>query len=227
MSIITKKSSAAADLPAGAGRVAGAAAAGRHGAGVCGAAGHGGQAGASGLGRSMCPTASRCGCGRRRRKGPGFGLSPILAAAGAVSGSDVRAERAGRQGGRAAAGRRHRRSRAGLVDLADGRAGEEDGRAGHPRGRVDGPVGGAAPGQGDAAGVAGAGAGFGRGAGGVRRGLQLRVCEHDCVADADDAAADGEQSAGGVRADVRGERQHGPGDAAGAADSRTGAFSTS
>ncbi len=88
-------------------------------------------------------------------------------------------------------------------------------------------IGGAAPGEGDAAGVARAGAGLGRSAGGVRRRLQLRVCEHDCVADADDAAADGEQSAGGVRAAVRGERQHGPGDAAGAACSRTGAFSTS
>ena len=37
----------------------------------------------------------------------------------------------------------------------------------------------------------------------LRRGLQLRLHEHDLLADADAAAADGDQPAGGVRAHVR------------------------
>ncbi len=46
----------------------------------------------------------------------------------------------------------------------------------------------------------------------VRRGIQLRLHEHDCVERADDPAADADQSASGVRADVRqarfGRRSH-------------------
>ena len=53
----------------------------------------------------------------------------------------------------------------------------------------------------------------------VRRRLQLRLQQHDLVADAD-AAADGrEQSARGVRADVRCKRQHRPEGARGTAQS--------
>ena len=37
----------------------------------------------------------------------------------------------------------------------------------------------------------------------MRGRLQLHLRQHDLVADADDAAADGDQPAGGVRADVR------------------------
>ena len=44
----------------------------------------------------------------------------------------------------------------------------------------------------------------------MRRRLQLRLHQHDLVAHADDAAADGEQSARGVRAAVRRQRQHRP-----------------
>ena len=44
----------------------------------------------------------------------------------------------------------------------------------------------------------------------VRRRLQLHLRQHDLVAHADDAAADGDQPARGVRADVRAGRHAGP-----------------
>ncbi len=102
-------------------------------------------------------------------EGAGFEFSPILEPLEPFREQTFVLSGLADKVGGAGAGRRDWGPRASVVDVADGRAGEEDRRAGHPRGRVAGPDRGAAPGAGDAAGVAGAGAGLGGSAGGVRR----------------------------------------------------------
>ena len=102
--------------------------------------------------------------------------------------------------------RRHddRRPRRGGRRLADGRLREADRGAGRARRRHDRPDRREADRPGHAVPVARS---RDRGLHGLRRrlhaGLQLRLHEHDLLGDADHAAADGDQPARRVRADVR------------------------
>ncbi len=104
--------------------------------------------------------------------------------------------------------RRHRRSRARVGDVPHRRAPEEDRRPRHSCRRLDGSDRRAGARQGHAADVAGAVPRFERVDRRLRGRLQLRLCQHALVAQPDDAAADGEPAARGVRAPVRRQRQH-------------------
>ena len=75
---------------------------------------------------STCRTGWRCAPGRRRATGRELRALADSAAAGAVPQPDECTDRAGRQGGRPAAGRRHRRPRACVRHLPDRRPREED-----------------------------------------------------------------------------------------------------
>ena len=119
-----------------------------------------------------------------------------------------RPQRPGRQAGDPPRGRRRRRPRPGVGDLADGRAREEDRGAGHPGRPVARPVDRGTGRPRDPALLAGARARLGGGARRLRPRLQLRLRQHHLVAHADHAAADGERSARGVRAPVRRRGQH-------------------
>ena len=118
-----------------------------------------------------------------------------------------RRQRARRQVRLAAGRRRSRRPRPRLGHLPDRRPCEEDRRQRHPGRHFDGPDCGPHARAGNAAGVARAGARIGRASRRMRCRLQLRLCQHHRVARSDDAAADGERSASGVRAAVR-RRRH-------------------
>ena len=110
--------------------------------------------------------------------------------------------------GRAAAGRDRRRPLGGRGVPVREQA-EEDRRRRRLRRHDDRPDHRAEDRPGQPAAVdAARGRGSGRELEQLRRGLQLRLHEHDLVGVADVAAADGAESAGGVRAHVR-RRQHG------------------
>ena len=124
-------------------------------------------------------------------------------------GPDVR--RPERRGGEPGQGRRGARARGRHVP--DLRAVPAHERRRRLRRDHDGPDRGAGALQGDADHLAGAGHRAELDAGDLRRRL-LRLHQHDLLAHADDAAADGERSARGVRDAVRHQRQHRPGSAA-------------
>ena len=150
--------------------------------------------------RSTCRTAWRWSTGRRRAKGAGFELSPILEPLAPYPGPDAGA--VGPQGELEL----HPRRRVRIVsDRHDARRPQ---RGRDHRRRLDGPAAGAAIRQRDAGGVARAG----DGSAGQRRRLhrqsELRLHAHALVAQRDAAAADGVQPARGVREAVRRQRQH-------------------
>ena len=199
---ITKMSPAAADLPARRGRDAGAAAARRDGAG-----GHraGEDAGRRAVARGLHLHAARRGHGGvDAERGPAarFELSPTLQAAGRSR------QRLARRRQQPQAGRRSGRdARGGGVGLAERRHPQAD-RGRRLPGRHDHRSGDR---EADRTGVAVPVArvrdrGLHRLCRRLHAGLQLRLHEHDLVGVADDAAADGDQSAHGVRAAVRRRR---------------------
>ncbi len=144
-----------------------------------------------------------------RHRGPaGRRASLQLETARAISGSDGDSERPAFPVGRAASGRDGRRPLGGRGVPVREQA-EEDGRRRRVRRHHDRSDDRAEdrPGQPDAVDAA-RGRGSGREFEQLRRGLQLHLHQHDLVVLADAAAADGAESAGGVRAHVR-RRQHG------------------
>ena len=138
--------------------------------------------------------------GRRRAAGPDFEFTPILKPLEAVPRSLVVVSnlcRAGRDGHR-----RPRRQLGGLADRRRSRSGPRPrtcARAARSTRWSRKQIGQDTPFPSLEAGDRG----LHRLRRRLRAGLQLRVHEHDLVDDADDAAADGDQPARGVRADVR------------------------
>ena len=131
--------------------------------------------------------------------GTGFEFSPILQAAGAVPRLAGRRHESGAPRARL----RHQPRRRTVV-VAGRRAAEADGRPGLHAARHARSAGRRADRPGHDVPVPGAGdRGLHRPGRGVRARLQLRLHEHAQLADGDDAAADGDQPASRVRADVR------------------------
>ena len=219
---IHKTVAAAPDVPARRGRRARAAAARRDGAGADRDGADAGAAAAAPRLRLRAARRRSWTSGRRRRQGAGFELTPILKPLEPFRDSLVVVSNLARPESRfdtqprgrvgvvarrraARSGPRGRTSSVGTtIDQIVARAD----RAGH-----DVPV----ARSGDR--------GLHRPVGACAPGLQLRVREHAQLADADDAAADGNQPAGGLRADVR--RAGHDGRAAGAHADRIAASSIS
>ena len=144
-----------------------------------------------------------------RGEGTGFEHVADPGAAGAVSRPDGGRQRPGSQPGRGRQRRRERRSHPRHELVADRRASQAHRGRRRPQRRLRRSDRRGGPRQGDGAAVARARhrSQFPRRA--MREQLQLRLPEHAGVDVADDAAADREQSAGGVRAAVRRRRHRG------------------
>ena len=188
--IVTKKAHPAADRSARPRARARAAAARQHGAGARRRARRGGHAGRSASAWSTCRTARHDGAGRRRPRAPAASSRRFSSRSrqfrDRTSSSAAWTTRKRRAPGETGARPRRRPFMTGVH--------RSDPRAPTSCRRLDGSDRRASARPGDAAALAGA-ALEDRDAAACDIGLQLRLHQHDLLAQADDAAADGEQSA--------------------------------